>query len=101
MHLSGNPGGIGTGPPTLRQVAQGRGELSRTTIKTFEGDAFGKKPHRGVSIPRQQGSPTLESKWTVKTRIPATAQSSRSRARLNVAWFRGHRNVERLLLPKC
>src|SRR6266545_8133039 len=33
----GNPGEIGTGPPTLRLAAQGRGDQSRTTIKTFRG----------------------------------------------------------------
>jgi hypothetical protein len=27
-----------TGPPTLRQAAQGRGEQSRTTMKTFASD---------------------------------------------------------------
>ena len=36
--FSGNPGATPTGPPTLRQVAQGRGEQSRTTINTFGGD---------------------------------------------------------------
>jgi ABC-type nitrate/sulfonate/bicarbonate transport system substrate-binding protein len=35
--FSGNPGATPTGPPTLRQVAQGRGEQSRTTINTFGG----------------------------------------------------------------
>src|SRR5262245_14176606 len=34
----GNPGETPTGPPTLRQTAQGRGEQSRTTIDTFGGD---------------------------------------------------------------
>ena len=36
--FSGNPGETPTGPPTLRQIAQGRGEQSRTTINTFGGD---------------------------------------------------------------
>src|SRR4030095_5119842 len=36
--FSGNLGATPTGPPTLRQVAQGRGEQSRTTINTFGGD---------------------------------------------------------------
>jgi hypothetical protein len=32
---SGNPGGTLTGPPDPFDVAQGRGEHRRTTIKTF------------------------------------------------------------------
>ena len=47
----GNPGETRTGPPTLRQTAQGRGEQGQTTIKTFGGDEFGSR-HTGLSIPR-------------------------------------------------
>jgi hypothetical protein len=39
--------------PDPFDVAQGRGEHSRTTIKTFGGDAFGINSHRYVLIPRQ------------------------------------------------
>ncbi len=40
--------------PDPFDVAQGRGEQdSRTTIKTFGGDAFGTNSHRYVLIPRQ------------------------------------------------
>jgi len=42
-----------TGPPTLRQAAQGRGEPSRTTIKTFGGDGLGINSHQCFWIPRQ------------------------------------------------
>jgi len=40
-------------PPDPFDVAQGRGEHSRTTIKTFKSDAFGINSHRYVLIPRQ------------------------------------------------
>jgi NitT/TauT family transport system substrate-binding protein len=49
--FSGNLGATPTGPPTLRQVAQGRGEQSRTTTNTVGGDgpgisSFGLSIHR-------------------------------------------------------
>src|SRR4029434_2092962 len=49
--LSGNPDEDLTGPPTLRHVAQGRDEQSRTTINTVGGDgpgisSFGLSIHR-------------------------------------------------------
>jgi hypothetical protein len=39
--------------PDPFDLAQGRGEHSRTTIKTFGGDAFGINSRRYILIPRQ------------------------------------------------
>jgi hypothetical protein len=50
------PSGIQARPeldPNPFDLAQGRGEHSRTTIKIFGGDAFGINYYRHVLIPRQ------------------------------------------------
>ena len=56
----GNPGETLTGPPTLRQTAQGRGEQGRTTIKTFAGDNFGMDFREWFLMPLQ-----LAARWFV------------------------------------
>jgi hypothetical protein len=66
MLLSGPPHGFGrirpsaeiqAGPenriPDPFDLAQGRGEHSRTTIKTFGGDAFRTNSHHDVLTPRR------------------------------------------------
>jgi non-heme chloroperoxidase len=56
----GNPGETLTGPPTLRQTAQGRGEQGRTTIKTFGSDNFGMDFREWFLMPLQ-----LAARWFV------------------------------------